>query len=84
MLTPEINETNKELNISNLFYKGKSVLRYAIEVDYDPAVLYNILQDKYCSKELLTTRDPENLTAREYALKMGKTHYVELIDKVIE
>jgi hypothetical protein len=58
LLTPEINEKNKEFNIANLYYKGMSVLRYAIEVDYDPAALFNILSDKYCSKELLTIRDP--------------------------
>lgn len=37
-----------------------SVLRYAIEIGYDHEVLYNILSEKYCSKELLTVRDPVN------------------------
>jgi hypothetical protein len=58
LLTPEITETNKDLNIANLYYKGYSVLRYAISIDFDSQILYNILNDKYCSKELITIKDP--------------------------
>jgi hypothetical protein len=57
LLTPEITTTNKDLNIANLYYKGYSVLRYAISIDFDSQILFNILDGKYCSKELITIKD---------------------------
>ncbi len=81
LLTPEkINK--KQLDISCLFYKGQSVLRYSLEVNVNKNVLEEIMKAKYCSKELITVRDPNFLTCRDYALNNGLNEYVDLIDEI--
>ena len=55
MLTPEVDP--KQRNISDLFYKGSSVLRYAIELNLPVETIETLMQSKYCSKELITVRD---------------------------
>lgn len=45
--------------------------------------LENLLNSKYCSRELVTVKDPDYLTSKEYALQNKKYKYVDLIDRVI-
>ena len=58
LLMPEINLELNQVDVTNLYYKGMSVLRYAIEINFDVAVLENLMSYKNCSKELITIKDP--------------------------
>ena len=57
MLTPELKDP-KQSCISNLFYKGLSVLRYAIEMNVGVDIIENFIDPKYCRRELVSLRDP--------------------------
>ncbi len=82
LLTPERTLDNKQISISSLFYRGFSALRYSLEIDLNISALEEIMQAKYCSKEIITTRDPSFLTCKEFALKNGLNEYADLIDKI--
>ena len=47
-----------QTDISCLYYKGMSFLRYAMNVNLDVDTLRTLLSSKYCSNELLTVKDP--------------------------
>lgn len=65
LLTPEIDD-HKKVDISNLFYKGYSVLRYSMEVRTNIDIIETIMNKKFCSKDLITIRDPVSLFTRYY------------------
>lgn len=59
LLTPESTD-QKQPCITNLFYKGLSVLRYAIEMGNSIDIIETLMDCKYCLRELITIRDPVN------------------------
>ena len=54
------NNNKNQLDISQLYYKGMSILRYAIQVNLDVDILKLLITPKFCSRELITVRDPVN------------------------
>lgn len=56
LITPEAKDSC--LDISQLFYRGKSFLRYSIEIGLDTEILEYLIDLNYCSKELMTVKDP--------------------------
>ena len=54
------NNNKNQLDISQLYYKGMSILRYAIQVNLDIDILKFLITPKFCSRELITVRDPVN------------------------
>ena len=49
---------NSKLDISHLFYKGMTFLRYGIEIGLDVESLELLMSSKYCSLDLITVKDP--------------------------
>jgi ankyrin repeat protein len=84
-LTPPLRKEtmNNELDISLLFYQGKSILRFSIEQNLNINILRILLSSKYSSSELITTKDPQYLTSREYAIREKKIEYSQMIDQII-
>ena len=62
ILTPKATNQPADFNISHLFYKGMSFLRYAMEIDLDVGLLESLMDIQYCSRELITIKDPVNLS----------------------
>lgn len=60
LMTPEVAHTGHGLDISQIYYRGKSFLRYAIEIELDLQTLEMFLSTRYCSNELITVKDPVN------------------------
>jgi hypothetical protein len=60
LLTPKASGQPADFNITHLFYKGMSFLRYAMEIDLDVHLLENLMDLEYCSRELITVKDPVN------------------------
>jgi len=60
LLTPKATSQPADFNISHLFYKGMSFLRYAMEIDLDVRLLESLMDIQYCSRELITIKDPVN------------------------
>lgn len=83
LITPKADlvQLNK-VDISHLYYKGMSLLRYALEINLNISTLKDLLQAENSSKELITVRDPDYLTCKEVAIKNGKQDYLEMIENI--
>ena len=57
-ITPEANTI---CDVSHLFYRGMSFLRYSIEIGVDVDILEYLLDVKYSSRDVLTVKDPVNI-----------------------
>ena len=51
------NNPNKT-DISCLFYKGMSLLRYSIQLNLNLSTIEFLLSENFCSRELITIKDP--------------------------
>jgi hypothetical protein len=60
IITPLVNCDQSKSNcyISDLYYRGMSLLRYSIHVNLDLDVIEFLLDEKHCCKELITVKDP--------------------------
>ncbi|CAF0712961.1 unnamed protein product [Brachionus calyciflorus] len=83
LLTPEIKDLKiSQHDISCLYYKGMSFLRYSMENNLNVEKIEDRMDLKYCSKELITVKDPNYYNCKEYALKIDRKDYAEMIDRI--
>ena len=61
LITPKAQLETNRADISYLYYKGMSLLRYALEINLDLSTIKNLLNFENCSKELITVKDPVNI-----------------------
>jgi hypothetical protein len=58
LITPRAQVETNKIDISFLYYKGMSLLRYGLEIHVDISTLESLLSIQNCSRELITLKDP--------------------------
>lgn len=82
-LTPEIKNLNSsQIDISKLFYRGMSFLRYSMEKSFDIKLIEWLMSAKFCSKELITLKDFNYETCKQFALRIKRNDYCEMLDRI--
>ncbi|RNA35635.1 serine threonine- phosphatase 6 regulatory ankyrin repeat subunit A-like, partial [Brachionus plicatilis] len=83
LLTPEIKNLGpSQIDISKLYYRGMSLLRYAIENNFEIKLIEWLMSPEYCRNELLTLKDFNHEDCKQFALRIKRSDYCAMLDRI--